>query len=250
VFIVVGDIHFGKTDPSSERTKEQALVACLDSVAPDATHLILIGDVFDYYIEYRHLIPKGYSRFLGLLAAWADAGRSITYLVGNHDPWHRDYFESEFNVRVVSDALVLPIYGRRTYLHHGDGITSKSFVYNRIRSILRHPLPVWIYRNLIPGDAGAGLARYVSKRFGEEAVDERVAADLRSHARRLMATRNLDQVVFGHAHVPEVSAFAEGTYLNPGSWHESGTVLRLLEDEAAVLSWNAADRHAYEIPAV
>jgi UDP-2,3-diacylglucosamine hydrolase len=246
VHLVVGDIHFGKGSGSDERAKEKALVACLDSFDGDVQHLVLIGDVFEYYIEYRHLIPKGFTRFLGLLAAWADEGRSITYVAGNHDPWHRDYFASEFGARVVSGSAVVPIYGRTTYLHHGDGIASKSVLYNRIRSILRHPVPVWMYRTLIPGDAGAGLAKYVSRRFGEEEVDERVAEDLRRYARRLMSEQSVDQVIFGHSHVPEISDFPEGTYLNPGAWHETRTVLRLNSEGAAILRWNDEGHVAYQ----
>jgi UDP-2,3-diacylglucosamine hydrolase len=246
VYIVVGDIHFGKGEPESEREKERSLVSCLRSVADEVEELILLGDVFDYFIEYRHLMPKGYVRFLGLLAHLADAGVRIRYFAGNHDPWHQDFFETEFGAEVHMNQALVDIYGNRTYLHHGDGIARKSATYNRIRDILRHPLPVWMYKTVIPGDAGAGLARYVSRRFGEEEVDYSVAADLRTYAEALLENPEIDQVVLGHTHVPEVRRFGSGLYCNPGAWHETQTLLRLSTEGGTILKWNGSSLHAYD----
>lgn len=246
MYLFVGDTHFGKGAPDAERLKERELVDCLESLAAEVSTLVLMGDIFDYFIEYRHLIPKGYSRFQGLLGRLADDGKDIWYLAGNHDPWHRDYFATEFGARLILESATVPIHGRNTYLHHGDGIAAKSIVYNRIRYLLRHPFPVWIYKHLIPGDAGAGLARFVSRRFGEEEVDERVVADLREHARSLLKAPSIEQVVLGHAHVPEITNVDGGVYMNPGSWHESRTLLRLRTEGAAILEWNGREHRAYE----
>lgn len=243
--IVVADIHFGRLDQNAEREKEAALVACLRSVASGMERLVLLGDVFDYYIEYRHLVPRGYIRFLGLLAELADDGVEIVYLVGNHDPWHVDYFSEEFGARLYFDEMIEERHGCRTYFHHGDGFARKSATYNRVRRILRHPVPVSLYRHLLPGDLGLRMARYVSRNFGDEGVDESVAADLRAEAQRLMG-RGFNRVVMGHSHWPETTSMSGGVYLNPGSWQEFQTVLRLDGCAGQLLRWNGRACQAYQ----
>lgn len=244
VHLIVADTHFGRADAVSERQKERDLVACLQSFDGEATTLFLLGDVFECFIEYRYLVPRGFVRFQALLADWADAGVEIVYFAGNHDPWHVDYFQTEFGARVVFDELVLEIGGRRTCVRHGDGIARKSRLYNRIRPVLRHPLPVWIYKHLLPGDVGMRLAHLVSSGLGEEAIDLDVARDLRIRAQQLLAD-GFDQVIMGHSHVAEISQWQQGRYLNPGSWHESRTLLRLDRDEADLLRWNGEVCEAY-----
>ncbi|MFW5972921.1 MAG: metallophosphoesterase, partial [Bacteroidota bacterium] len=90
--LVVADIHFGRDSEEVEREKERQLVSCLRSFSGEVDGLILLGDIFDYYVEYSTLVPKGFLRFQALLAEWADQGVHVLYLAGNHDPWHIDYY--------------------------------------------------------------------------------------------------------------------------------------------------------------
>ncbi len=245
VHLVVSDTHFGKDGHDLERRKELELVDCLRSFEPEVTSLILLGDIFECFIEYRRLVPRGFVRFQGLLAEWADRGVDITCFAGNHDPWHVDYFETEFGAKVVFDELITDVDGVRTYLHHGDGISDKSRTYNRLRPTLRHPVPVWMYRNLLPGDAGMRLAHFVSSNFGVEEIDPDVAADLRARAHELVG-KGIDRVIFGHTHMPEIRRWPEGCYMNPGSWHETRTILSLERGAANLLRWNGIECEAYE----
>ena len=158
-------MHFGKDSAAAERAKEAALLACLRAQTEQAEQveaLYLVGDVFDEYIEYRTLVPKGFVRFQALLAEWTDRGVPVTYLVGNHDPWHRDYFKQEWGVRVVYTAMEARHHGRTIHIAHGDGLLGDNRLYRYLKPILRHPLPVWMYRTLLPGDAGLRLARQVA----------------------------------------------------------------------------------------
>ncbi len=235
--LFLSDIHFGQSDPAAERAKEADLIACLRAHEAEVERLYLVGDVFDEYIEYRTLVPKGCVRFLGLLAAWADRGVAITYLVGNHDPWHRDYFARELGVRVVFDPIVERLQERTVYLAHGDGPGS-SRAYRLLKPVLRHPAPVWLYRTLLPADSGLRLARWYNRRFGNEDMAEPAADALRRHARRVLAETPADAVVMGHSHLPERRDWPEGCYLNTGSWHESRTFGRLYKSELQLLRWN------------
>src|SRR5690625_7986891 len=119
---------------------------------------------------------------MGLLTEHTDDVTEIIYIVGNHDPWHLDYFSEEFGARVYSDEMIDEDNGARTYFHHGDGIARQSATYNRLRRILRHPIPVSLYRHVLPGDLGVRLARYVSRKSGGGGVAENVADDLRAQA--------------------------------------------------------------------
>lgn len=238
MILFLSDIHLGRDGSAATRASERALVDLLDAhAAADAVYLV--GDVFHAYVEYRHLVPKGYVRFLGALARLTDRGVPVTYLAGNHDPWHRDYFTRELGVRVVADAHTETIGGRRIHLAHGDGLDPDARLYNALKPILRHPLPVWLYTTLLPGDVGFGLAQRVSRHGSDEKVIPRTVEALRAYARRTLA-EDADLVVLGHAHQAEVSTWPGGVYLNPGYWHEDRTFGRLDETGIALLHWNGS----------
>ncbi len=246
MILFFSDIHFGRSDAETERANERDLIACLRAHEAEVTGLYLLGDVFDAYIEYRHLMPKGFVRFQALLAEWTERGVPVTYLVGNHDPWHCDYFERELGVRVVFDAFDEPLFGRNVYMAHGDGLTANTLFYNRIRSLLRHPLPVWMYRNLLPGDLGMGLAKWVKVRFGNHGIVEETVVGLRAHARSVLSRGTADVVAMGHSHLPEIRTWPEGTYMNLGYWHDARTFGRLTREGPALLRWNGNCADAFK----
>jgi UDP-2,3-diacylglucosamine hydrolase len=200
-------------------------------------HLYLLGDVFEDFIEYRHVIPKGFARLQGLLAKWTDAGIPITYLVGNHDPWHIDYFERELGVTIAFDDLTVVHQGCRIFLSHGDRV-ALSPMKSWLKGWMRHPVPVWLYRHLMPADVGISLARFVSSTFGTRTIDRDLVDRLRVRARRILADSAADVVVFGHCHFPELTFWPEGRYLNPGYWHESRVFGRLVDGELELMRWN------------
>ncbi len=236
--LFVADMHLGRSHRAAERTVETDLVSLLRSTAPDLEALYLVGDVFDHYIEYRRLVPKGFVRLLGTLADLTDRGIPVTYLLGNHDPWHIDYFRSEIGIRVEAGPVREPHCGRIVYVHHGDGFDSASPVYNWMKPVLRHPLPVWIYRNLLPGDVGMRLARWYSTRLGNDALSEKRVADLRRRASDLLSRSAVDVVVFGHSHAPDCVEGPDGTYLNPGCWYLDRTVGVLDDTGIQLMRWN------------
>lgn len=233
-------MHLGRGTPAEERACEADLIACLRAHEADVERLYLVGDVFDAYIEYRHLVPKGFVRLLGLLASWTDRGIPVTYFAGNHDPWHMDYFQEELGVRVIFNDVVEPLLGRNVYMAHGDGLTEANPVYNRLRPLLRHRLPVWLYRTLLPGDGGFGLAQWVKRKVGKHEVDEMAVAAFRRYAHRILTEHGADLVVLGHTHQAELMAWPEGTYLNTGYWHEYRTFGRLDTDGVHLLRWDGS----------
>lgn len=236
--IFISDIHLGRSGYADARRREEDLIAFLRAVRDETEHLYLLGDVFEEYIEYRHLVPKGYIRFQGLLSEWADAGIPITYLVGNHDPWHQNYFEREIGAVVEHDSVVADHHGRRLHLAHGDGLVVREPIRAWLLSWLRNPVPVWIYRHFLPGDVGISLARIVNSKFGRRTLDRELIGGLRDYARQLLSESDLDAVVFGHSHYAEIHSWPEGVYLNTGYWHESRTFGAMSDGALRLMRWN------------
>ena len=239
MIVFVSDMHFGRGARAQERESEAELVACLEAHAAQIEHLYLVGDVFDEYIEYRRLIPKGFVRFLSLLAQWTDRQVPVTYIVGNHDPWHRDYFETDLGVHVEFDHVSRPAGAEILYVRHGDGIRGLSRMLN---PVLRHPLPVWLYRAMFPADLGVAVAAWVNKRLDARNNDGETAQCLRDHARRILAETPSSVVVMGHSHKEELQSWPDGVYLNTGSWCEGRTFGTLDAGHMRLLRWNGDRR--------
>ena len=234
----VSDMHFGRSDVATERQHEDALISCLRHFEDQISHLVLLGDVYDQYIEYPNLVPKGIARFKGLLASWSDRGVPITYLIGNHDPWHIDYFQTELGVNVVFDAYTEPLLGKHVYLHHGDKIASRFPLNTFLKRLLQHPIPVFLYRTLLPGDSGYRLARWVNQRIHSDVLNEGVTLRLRQYAESLISEQNYQLVAMGHSHQATLENFGAGMYLNTGCWRLFRTFACLYEDELKLYEWD------------
>ncbi len=237
-------MHFGRGDLATEKAHEAALITCLRHFEDQVDHLFLIGDVFDQYIEYPNLVPKGSARFQGLLAEWTDAGRPVTYLIGNHDPWHLDYFQQELGVNVVLDSFTEPLYGRNVYLNHGDIVASRFPLNRFLKRTLQHPVPVALYRMLWPADIGFRLARWVNGRIHTDVINEEVVVQLRQHAMALITEKNFDLVVMGHSHHAELTPVDGGAYINTGCWRLQRTFATMKEQELTLLEWDDKKKHA------
>ncbi len=231
-------MHFGRGSSSTEQAKEAALIDCLDAHADRVEHLYLVGDVFDGFIEYRHLVPKGFVRFQALLARWTDRGTPVTYLFGNHDPWHRDYFTKELGVRLVPERLTVTHGGVRLHLTHGDAWASTHDLYAWLRPVLRHPIAVRLYRSLLPADLGLGLAQWMSRVLHDEDTDPAVAEALRAYARDALCCENADVAIMGHSHEAALHTWPVGIYVNTGNWYKHRTFARLEEDRMHLSRWN------------
>ncbi len=242
VILILSDIHFGKKSPGGERSKEQDLLELIDHFRTHLTDLFFLGDVFDQYIEYRHVVPKGYVHFLSGIARLTEAGVGVKYFVGNHDPWHLDYFESELGVQVVRAPISGTLHGHRTFLAHGDEL-GRTWVVTAAQRITRHPVAMALYR-LLPADAGYRLARWVKDRLNEPVPDEATAAHLRSQAAEITASGH-DLVVLAHSHIPEDVRLEQGRYINTGSWDLNRTFARIDDSGVRLERWNGGTVSGY-----
>lgn len=250
MILFLSDSHLGRLGATADREVELDLVACLRAHEGEVDRLYLLGDVFDYFIEYRNVVPKGFVRLQGLLAEWADAGVPITYVVGNHDPWHVRYFEEELGVRLVFDSIREQLYGRNVFMAHGDLLAARGFVRRRLEHLLRHPIPVWLYKNVLPADVGILLARKSSRALGEgpDDVNPEVIRSLRAFAEKELSSGNSDTVILAHAHQAEHTRWTQGEYINTGCWYRERSLARMTEEGVELCVWNGRQAVSMRAP--
>lgn len=236
--LFVSDMHF---QPGLSRASELALVDCLRAHQPGLSQLILGGDVFDAYIEYSTLIPKGCVRFLGYLASLADSGVKISYILGNHDCWHQDYFESELGVQLCPDDLQLTWNAYRVHAEHGDAVAGTSSHRRATKWLLRHPVPGSLYRTLMPADWGMRLAHLVKRRLDARNESPNTADILRTYARGILERQSIDLVLLGHSHTPELHVWPNGIYVNAGSWRDGHQYVALSKTDIQLMHWNGQE---------
>ncbi len=244
MILIISDIHFGRSDLAAEKAKERDFLDLIDRVQPELEGVCLLGDVFDQYVEYTHLVPKGFLRFQACLAGLADSGIPVHYIVGNHDPWHLDYYESELGVRVAREALSLQHGGRTVLLSHGDQAGS-SAASQLIRKLVRHPASHALFRALLPADFAYRFTRWTKRMLSSEPIDPDTVARLDAHAAQRLVEEGVDVLIFGHSHVPRCDLLEDGLYINAGSFDTDRTFVRLREDSVVVSRWNGEDVFVY-----
>lgn len=146
----ISDLHIGAGYIPDTHQHERAIAEWLRRIAPKARTVYLLGDVLDYWYEYRTVVPRGYVRFFGALAELADSGVEIVWLKGNHDIWLFDYLKNEIGLKVVDGILDLTIDGRRFVMEHGDGVGEPRRSYRMMRSLFRNRFAQWLYASIHP----------------------------------------------------------------------------------------------------
>lgn len=186
--------------------------------------LFVLGDLFDFWFEYKTVVPKGFVRILGKLAQLKDAGIPIFFFVGNHDLWMNDYFEKELGIPVFRTPMTFNINGKSFLIGHGDGLGPGDLGYKRMKKVFTNPFAKWLFRWLHP-DIGMRLGQYFSVKNKLISGDEDVhflGEDkewLVLYAKRKLETVHYDYFIFGHRHLPLQIALKENsTYINLGDW--------------------------------
>jgi UDP-2,3-diacylglucosamine hydrolase len=221
----VSDFHLGAPSYIESRKREQLIVRWLDEVvAPQAHYLFLLGDLFDFWFEYRRAVPKGFVRFLGKLAEINDKGVKLWFFPGNHDMWVDDYFSVELGMRIHRRPLSLQIAGKRFYIAHGDGLGPGDKTYKKLKKVFESRWGRWIFRQIHP-DTGIALACYFSSRSrAQHAADDKhfLGEDewLWQYAQEIDKHSPHDYYLFGHRHLPlDLPVGDRGArYVNTGEW--------------------------------
>ena len=218
------DQHLGAPTPEASLPREKKFVAWLDAIKEDAGTVFLLGDLFDFWFEYKTVVPKGFVRVLGKLAELKDAGIDIYFFVGNHDLWMRDYFQKELNIPVFHEPQEFDINGKLFLIGHGDGLGPGDYGYKRMKKIFTFPFFKWLFRWLHP-DIGVKLGHYFSVKnkliSGDE--DAQFLGEenewLALYCRKKLTEKHYDFFIFGHRHLPlEIELNSSSTYINLGDW--------------------------------
>jgi UDP-2,3-diacylglucosamine hydrolase len=223
----LADAHLGQGSPESNRARERDLLAFFDRVGAERATLFVNGDLFDFWFEYRHAIPKRFVRVLMALGELRRAGLPVTYIGGNHDFWIGNFLSRELDVTFTDVPLPLSIQGRRILLAHGDGLGPGDHGYKLLKRVLRNPVAKTLFRWVHPdvgiptAGATSRLSRHHAPRPGRS--DEDLWRALGSP----WFARGYDAVVLAHYHRAVHQRSAEGDFLILGDWIERRTVARL-----------------------
>jgi UDP-2,3-diacylglucosamine hydrolase len=234
---IVSDAHLGVASPQIERS----FVSFLRSLAGEARSLIINGDLFDFWFEWKTVIPRRSFRALAALAELKDEGLDILWVAGNHDCWGGEILREDVGVSYVVGAWEGTVAGWKVRIEHGDGLREREDRgYRMIRPIMRNALAIKAFRLLHP-DWASRLAHGSSNASRTyRAKDE--GRGLRRYAEQQLATaKDLDLLVYGHSHVPALERMAGGgVFGNAGSWLDAPTFLRLTDEAIELLQWNGS----------
>ncbi|MBN2572604.1 MAG: UDP-2,3-diacylglucosamine diphosphatase [Ignavibacteriales bacterium] len=217
-YYFISDIHFGFDSPSKEVEKEKLFVEFIDKIIPDCKTLFILGDLFDYWFEYRTVLQKGYFGVFTALKKLTSNGTGVYYFIGNHDFMHRDFFEKEIGVKLLKDEISINLENKKFFLAHGDDFVKNDLGYKILKKILRSKVNQFLYSLLHP-DIGIWLARLSSKksRGYTDKKDYGKVDGLFEFAKKKIK-EGYDYVIFGHVHRLKDEKFEAGRYINLGSW--------------------------------
>ncbi len=218
------DQHFGVPDLKQSRIREEKFIRWLDIIKKDAQVLFLMGDLFDFWHEWKYVVPKGYIRVLGKIAELKDSGIEIYFFVGNHDLWMKNYFEEELGIPVYFEKKYYEINDKKFLLAHGDGLGPGDKGYKRMKKVFTNPLAQWAFRWLHP-DIAIRIANYMSQKNKLISGDEDKAflgedkEFLILYSKEKLKTEKINYFVFGHRHLPMVLDLNDySKYVNLGDW--------------------------------
>lgn len=236
------DFHLGVPTHESSLKREKLICSWLDKIKVDAQEIYLVGDIFDFWYEYKYTIPKGTVRLQGKIAELTDSGILVHFFVGNHDLWMKDYFEEELNVKVHHEPITREFNGKTFYIGHGDGLGPGDNWYKILRAIFASKICQWLFSRLHPN-----LAFYIARRSSKRSrvitgdSDAKFLGQenewLYLYSKEYLQNNKIDYFVFGHRHLPlDLDIQGKARYINLGDWIRyntyavfDGTDIKLLE---------------------
>lgn len=220
----LSDFHLGAPDAAASLQREKMIIAFLEEIRNDAEMIFIVGDMFDFWYEYRKVVPKGHVRLLGKLAELTDAGIAIRFFVGNHDMWMKDYLQTELNIPVYFGPETFVFNGKKFLVGHGDGLGPGDHGYKMLKKVFRNPVCQWLF-GILPPFFGMGLANYFSRKSraatgkNEEVFHGENNEWLITYSKEILQREHFDYLVFGHRHLPiDFRLNAGSRYINLGDW--------------------------------
>ncbi len=217
------DFHLGVPTREKSLAREKLIVQWLDDVKKDAAEIYLMGDMFDFWFEYKNAVPKGFTRLLGKLAEICDSGIPVYLFTGNHDMWMFDYLQDELGVIIYRKPVVKEFNGKKFFLAHGDGLGPGDRGYKFIKKIFANSFLQWMFARIHP-NTGIGIANFWS---GQSRATGGLEKDkwkgdeneyLVQFVKNTLKKEHYDYFIFGHRHLPLQMQIADSQYINLGEW--------------------------------
>jgi UDP-2,3-diacylglucosamine hydrolase len=220
----LSDFHLGAPDAASSLIREKKIIRFLDEIKHDAQVIFIVGDLFDFWYEYKKVVPKGYVRILGKIAELSDAGIAMHFFVGNHDMWMKDYFQKELNTTVYFEPKEFVFFNTKFLIGHGDGLGPGDEGYKFIKKIFRNKFCQFLF-GAMPPNIGIGIADYFSRKSRAKTgkTDEVFLGEEKEwlvvYCKEVLKQKHYDFFVFGHRHLPlDISLQDDSRYINLGDW--------------------------------
>lgn len=220
----LSDFHLGAPNAAASLQKEKKIIGFLDEVKATAAQVFIVGDMFDFWYEYKKVVPKGFVRILGKLAELTDSGIPVHFFVGNHDMWMKDYFQTELNIPVYFEPRAFTFNNKEFLIGHGDGLGPGDRGYKFIKKIFRNKTCNWLF-GILPPYIGMGIANYFSRKSRAQAgqtTEVFLGEDkewLIIYCKEVLQKQHYDFFIFGHRHLPIDCKLNETSrYINLGDW--------------------------------
>lgn len=227
------DFHLGSPTYEKSLEREKQIVLWLDSIKNKASEIYLVGDVFDFWFEYKHAIPKGFVRLQGKIAELTDSGIKIHLFKGNHDMWIFDYLPKELGIELHDHTIKRSFFGKKYLIGHGDGLGPGDYKYKFLKKIFRNEVCQWLFARIHP-NFGIGLANLSSRKSraatGKEDFLFKSIDDERlfHYCKEYLDSEKVDYFVFGHRHLPlDIEVGETARYINLGEWLFEQTFLEI-----------------------
>jgi UDP-2,3-diacylglucosamine hydrolase len=235
---IIGDAHLGAQGSDQEELKLGRLISFLKAISREKADLLICGDLFDFWFEYRYVIPRHHYRILALLSELVEAGISIHYIAGNHDFWFGPFMQNDVGMQIHPDDLKLEHGSLKLFIRHGDGLLKNDYLYRLLKKVFRCRLNIFLYRLLHP-DLGVPLALSFStlSRNASKNRPDYSDVEYRQFAYGKIE-EGYDLVILGHTHWAALEKHKSGWYLNPGNWMECFTYAVIEQNEPRLFQWD------------
>lgn len=245
------DFHLGAPSTEVSLIREKKIIDWLSAIEKDAKSIYLVGDIFDFWFEYKHAIPKGFVRLQGKIIELTEKGIPVHFFLGNHDMWMFDYFKQELGVEIHPNELEIEINQKSFYIAHGDGLGPGDRGYKLIKKIFRNPFCQWAFARFHP-NFGIPLAKYFSKTSRISTGNDDAHLNslekewLYQFTKSAQKEKHRDFYIFGHRHLPLKFEIENTLYFNLGEWLNFCTFGRFDGENFELLQWKDNQMTSYK----
>lgn len=248
-FYFVSDVHLGLHPPEKSLEREKLFVEWLKEIREDAAEIFLLGDIFDFWHEYKRVVPRGFTRFLGTLAETVDRGVQVHFFTGNHDIWVYDYLPKETGVIVYRQHITREINGKKFFIGHGDGLGKGDHGYKLLKGIFTNTVLQWLFARLHPnfsmwfGNTWSKNSRYAKGIIPEDFAGEGQELQVR-FAKDTLKHEFYDYFIFGHRHLPmDIIIGEQSRMINLGDWINNFTYAKFDGKDVELIPFRNLNHH-------